>query len=99
MMSAKESVINDIIENAIYIAWDNNSNFGDTYIEEQIAFINEDLGYEKYEIEDLIKDITKDNRVASVGGCTDDYVIDIILTDECMENYNKKIGDDLDESL
>lgn len=93
MLSAKDSIINDIIENAIYIAWDNDSNFGDTYIEEQLVFIEEDLGYKDYNVWDLINDIRQDERVDSVGGVSDEYIIDIVFTDKCMEEYNKKIGE------
>lgn len=85
-----KDVIDIILNNGLYIAYDNGSNFGDVYIDEYLSYIINDLGFKNYTFENLIEDIEKDERVERVAGCSDEGVLDIIFTDDAIQDYVKR---------
>lgn len=83
----KNEFIDILIQNALYIAYDNEGNFGDVYCSQILDDIQHSLGLWDYTLDDLIKDVLKDDRVDDIGGITGGDVIDIIFTDSAMKTY------------
>lgn len=84
-----KNIVNDIIESAIDMANDLETNFGDIYVggsyyDDYINNTNEEIDITIF-VDMIITEIEKDDRVLEVAGVSNEDVLDIIIKDEILD--------------